>query len=144
MQAALDGTHDNHERVRAAIDAYFASADIESAAFRLVFESTSPTSRMVRNIVEGADIRCAEAVSHVIAADTGLPEDQSMLVGNGPGPMAQTAARYWLREKGSIPRDQAFKIASTLAWRGGKVRVPEDRPHRLSRSAQRERGAVQA
>ncbi len=118
VQAALDGTHDNHLRVRAAIEAYFAFVDDESAAFRLVFESDLTNEPAVRDIVEGADVRCAEAISHVIAADTGLPEDQSMLVAMGLTGMAQTAARYWLREKGAIPRDQASKIMSVLAWRG--------------------------
>lgn len=118
VQAALDGTDDNHERVRAAIEAYFAFVDDDSAAFRLVFESDLTNEPAVRDIVEGADVRCAEAVSHVIAADTGLPEDQSMLVAMGLTGMAQTAARYWLREKGSIPRDQASKAMSVLAWRG--------------------------
>ena len=32
--------------------------------------------------------------------------------------MAQTAARFWLRDQGSIPRDQASQVMSVLAWRG--------------------------
>jgi AcrR family transcriptional regulator len=118
VQSALDGTDDNHLRVRAAIEAYFAFVDDEAAAFRLVFESDLTNETAVRTIIEGVDVRCAESISHVIAADTGLPEDQSMLVAMGLLGMAQTAARYWLREKGSIPRDQASKMMSVLAWRG--------------------------
>ena len=118
VQSALDGTHDNQRRVRAAIEAYFAFVDDEAAAFRLVFESDLTNEPAVRTIIEGVDVRCAEAISHVIAADTGLPVDQSMLVAMGLLGMAQTAARYWLREKGSIPRDQASKMMSVLAWRG--------------------------
>ena len=118
VQSALDGTHDNQRRVRAAIEAYFAFVDDEAAAFRLVFESDLTNESAVRTIIEGVDVRCAEAISHVIAADTGLPADQSMLVAMGLLGMAQTAARYWLREKGSIPRDQASKMMSVLAWRG--------------------------
>ena len=118
VQSALDGTHDNQRRVRAAIEAYFAFVDDEAAAFRLVFESDLTNEPAVRTIIEGVDVRCAEAISHVIAADTGLPVDQSMLVAMGLLGMAQTAARYWLREKGAIPRDQASKMMSVLAWRG--------------------------
>ena len=118
VQRALDGTHDNQRRVRAAIEAYFAFVDDEAAAFRLVFESDLTNEPAVRTIIEGVDVRCAEAISHVIAADTGLPADQSMLVAMGLLGMAQTAARYWLREKGSIPRDQASKMMNVLAWRG--------------------------
>jgi AcrR family transcriptional regulator len=128
VRAALEGTQDNHLRVRAAIEAYFAFVDDESAAFRLVFESDLTNEPAVRSIVEGADVRCAEAISHVIAADTGLPEDQSMLVAMGLTGMAQTAARYWLREKGSIPRDQASRIMSVLAWRGVSGFPKTERP----------------
>jgi AcrR family transcriptional regulator len=118
VQEALDNTHDNQRRVRAAIEADFAFVDDEAAAFRLVFESDLTKEPAVSSIVEGADVRCAMAISHVIAADTGLPEDHSMLVAMGLTGMAQTAARYWLREKGSIPRGQASKMMSVLAWRG--------------------------
>lgn len=118
VQNALDGTHDNNLRVRAAIEAYFAFVDDKAAAFRLIFESDLTNEPAVRTIIEGVDVRCAQAISHVIAADTGLPADESMLVAMGLLGMAQTAARYWLREQGSIPRDQASKMMSVLAWRG--------------------------
>ncbi len=118
VQNALDGTHDNQRRVRAAIEAYFAFVDDEAAAFRLVFESDLTNEPAVRTIIEGVDVRCAEAISHVIAADTGLPQDEAMPVAMGLLGMAQTAARFWLREKGTIPRDQASKMMSVLAWRG--------------------------
>lgn len=118
VQQALDSTHDNHLRVRGAIEAYFAFVDDKSAAFRLIFESDLTSEPAVAAIVEGTDTRTATAISHVIAADTGLPEDQSMLVASGLTGLAQTAARYWLREQGRIPRDQASHIMSVLAWRG--------------------------
>ncbi|MFN8185409.1 MAG: TetR/AcrR family transcriptional regulator [Candidatus Nanopelagicales bacterium] len=118
VQLALDSTEDNNLRVRAAIEAYFAFVDDKSAAFRLIFESDLTNEPAVGSIVEGTDHRCALAISHVIAADTGLPEDQAMLVAMGLTGMAQTAARFWLRDQGSIPRDQAAQVMSVLAWRG--------------------------
>ena len=96
----------------------FAFVDDKSAAFRLIFESDLTNEPAVGSIVEGTDHRCALAISHVIAADTGLPEDQAMLVAMGLTGMAQTAARFWLRDQGSIPRDQAAQVMSVLAWRG--------------------------
>jgi len=118
VQLALDSTDDNNMRVRAAIEAYFAFVDDKSAAFRLIFESDLTNEPAVGSIVEGTDYRCALAISHVIAADTGLPQDQAMLVAMGLTGMAQTAARFWLRDEGSIPRDQASQVMSVLAWRG--------------------------
>ena len=118
VKEALDSTDDNQRRVRAAIDVYFGFVDDQSAAFRLVFESDLTSEPAVAGIVEGADQQCALAISQVITADTDLPENQSMLMAMGLVGMAQTAARFWLREKGSIPRDQASKMMSVLAWRG--------------------------
>lgn len=127
VQDALDSTHDNRLRVKAAMEAYFAFVDDEAAAFRLIFESDLTNEESVRTIVEGANSRCATEVSHVIAADTGLPEDQAMLVAAGLTGMAQTSARYWLRQQGSIPREQASQIVSVLAWRGVSG-FPKTRP----------------
>lgn len=118
VQQALDSTEDNRLRVKAAIAAYFAYVDDESAAFRLIFENDLTNEPAVRDIVEGTDFRCATAVSHVIAADAGLPEDYAMIVAAGLTGMAQTAARHWLREQGRVPRDQAARLVNTLAWRG--------------------------
>lgn len=118
VQQALDATQDNHLRVRGAIEAYFAFVDDKSAAFRLIFESDLTSEPAVAAIVAGTDARTATAISHVIAADTGLPEDQAMLVASGLTGLAQTAARYWLREQGRISRDQASHIMAVLAWRG--------------------------
>lgn len=118
VQQALDSTQDNHLRVRGAIEAYFAFVDDKSAAFRLIFESDLTSEPAVAAIVEGTDTRTATAISHVIAADTGLPEDQAMLVASGLTGLAQTAARYWLRQQGRISRDQASQIMAVLAWRG--------------------------
>ena len=49
---------------------------------------------------------------------TSLPEDQAMLVATGLTGMAQTAARFCLRQPSRVPRDQASHILSVLAWRG--------------------------
>jgi len=118
VQQALDSTPDNHLRVRAAIEAYFAFVDHKSAAFRLIFESDLTNEPAVSAIVAGTNHRCALAICDVIAADTGLPEDQAMLVATGLTGMAQTAARFWLRQPSRVPRDQASHILSVLAWRG--------------------------
>lgn len=127
VQKALDSTEDNRLRVQAAIDAYFAFVDHESAAFRLIFESDLTNEPAVAAIVEGTNFRCATAISHVIAADTRLPEDQAMLVAAGLTGLAQTAARHWLREHRSIPKDQASRLMSVLAWRGVSG-FPKTRP----------------
>ena len=118
VRAALASTTDNKQRVAATMDAYFAYVEDEGGAFRLVFESDLTNEPAVRDRVDKVSLDCAEAVSEVIAEDTKLPQEQSMLLAVGMCGMAQITARYWLSSGQSIPRDAAAKLISSLSWRG--------------------------
>ena len=107
VRAALASTTDNKQRVAATMDAYFAYVEDEGGAFRLVFESDLTNEPAVRERVDKVSLDCAEAVSEVIAEDTELPADQSMLLAVGLCGMAQITARYWLGSGQPIPRDAA-------------------------------------
>ena len=60
--------------------------------------------------------------------DTGLPEEESMLLAAGLVGLAQVSARYWLSARGSIPREAAAELVASLGWRGirGFPRKAED------------------
>ncbi|OEV11938.1 TetR/AcrR family transcriptional regulator [Streptomyces nanshensis] len=118
VRAALASTTDNKQRVAATMDAYFAYVEDEGGAFRLVFESDLTNEPAVRDRVDRVSLECAEAVSDVIAEDTKLSRDQSMLLAVGLCGMAQITARYWLGSGRPIPRDSAAKLISSLSWRG--------------------------
>jgi AcrR family transcriptional regulator len=118
VRAALASTHDNKLRVQATMQAYFDFVDDDRAAFRLVFESDLTGEPAVRERVDRVARECAEAVSVVIAEDTGLPRDESMLLAAGLAGMAQITARWWVAEDRPIPRDAASTLLATLAWRG--------------------------
>ncbi len=98
--------------------AYFAYVEDEGGAFRLVFESDLTNEPAVRERVDKVALQCAEAISEVIAEDTGLTREQSMLLAVGLGGVSQVVARYWLSSDQSIPRDQAVQLLTSLAWRG--------------------------
>jgi AcrR family transcriptional regulator len=118
VRDALASTTDNKQRVAATMDAYFKFVDEEGGAFRLVFESDLTNEDAVRERVERATHECAEAVSEVIAEDTGLPAEEAMLLAVALTGMAQVTARYWLAIEGSVPRDAAARLVSSLSWRG--------------------------
>jgi hypothetical protein len=61
---------------------------------------------------------CAEAISEVIAEDTGVDDERALLLGSALAGMAQVAARHWLAQDSGIPEQEAASIISTLAWRG--------------------------
>ena len=68
--------------------------------------------------MDKVSLECAEAISEVIAEDTGLSRDQSMLLAVGLGGVSQVVARYWLATKSTVPRDTAVHLLTSLAWRG--------------------------
>ncbi|MFE0424595.1 TetR/AcrR family transcriptional regulator [Streptomyces sp. NPDC058953] len=118
VRAALASTTDNKQRVAATMDAYVAYVEDEGGAFRLVFESDLTNEPAVRERVERVSLQTAEAISAVIAEDTDLSKDESMLLAVGLGGVAQVVARYWLSRDTGIPRDRAVALLSSLAWRG--------------------------
>ena len=118
VRSALASTTDNKQRVAATMDAYFAYVEEEGGAFRLVFESDLTNEPAVSERVEKVTLQCAEAISEVIAEDTDLSQDESMLLAVGLGGVSQVVARYWLASGGGVPRDQAVRLLTSLAWRG--------------------------
>ncbi len=115
---ALASTHDNKQRVAAAIDAFFAYVANETGAFRLVFESDLTNEPAVRAQLERVTLECADMIAHVIHDDTGLPDEASRLLAVSLVGMAQVSARFWLADGGGVSRDDAVALVAGLAWRG--------------------------
>jgi len=118
VREALASTTDNKQRVAATIAAYFRFVDEDGGAFRLVFESDLTNQPEVRERVEGTTLACAELIGDVIRDDAGLPREEARLLAVGLVGMAQVAARFWLSEEGSIPREAAARLMASLSWRG--------------------------
>ena len=126
---ALESTEDNKQRVTAAMHAFYAYVASAEGAFRLVFESDLTNEPEVRERVDRVTIECAKLIAHVIADDTGLPEEQSQLLAVSLVGMGQVSARFWLHGDGSIDQDEAASLVAGLAWRGirGYPRTDEPR-----------------
>jgi AcrR family transcriptional regulator len=120
IRTALEATTDNKLRVLATTEAYFAYVAAESGAFRLVFESDLTNEDSVRERVEAVTRATATLVSKVIAEDTDLPEEEAMLLAVGVCGLCQITARFWLAQGGTIPKDEAVRLVSSLSWRGLK------------------------
>jgi AcrR family transcriptional regulator len=118
VRVALASTTDNKARVAATMSAYFAFIDDDHGAFRLVFESDLTSEPSVSERVERTTHACAELVSEVIAEDTGLSRDESMLLAVALIGTAQVSARWWLSTGSSMPRQEAERLVSILSWRG--------------------------
>jgi AcrR family transcriptional regulator len=136
VRNALAGTDDNAERVAATVGAYFDFVDDPDGAYRLVFESDLVNVDEVRRRVERADEHCAALVAVVIATDTGLSEDEAMLLATGLTGMAQTAARRWLRNKRALPKQTAAKLVVAQVW-GGISAFPRSHPRTPAAKAPR-------
>src|SRR5512144_363376 len=118
VQAALNSTSNNKQRVAATIAAYFAFIDSKSEAFRLVFETDLRSDPEVRDLVDTVSAGCAAAIAAVIREDTGLPEEEAELLGVALAGMAHITARYWLDTGRGVPREAADSLVAQLAWRG--------------------------
>ena len=128
IHEALGSTDDNKLRVAATVSAYFSYVDDADESFRLLFESDLTNEAAVRERLDRLNRGCAQEISQVIAEDTGLPEEESMLLAAGLVGLAQVSARYWLSARGSIPREAAAELVASLGWRGirGFPRKTED------------------
>jgi AcrR family transcriptional regulator len=115
---ALESTDDNKQRVTATMHAFYDYVADDEGAFRLVFESDLTNEPAVRARVERVTSECAKLIAHVIADDTGLPEEQSQLLAVSLVGMGQVSARFWLQERGTIDRGAAAALVAGLAWRG--------------------------
>ena len=118
-RTALTGTTDNATRVRDMVTAYFRFVEDPRGAYRLVFESDLSNDPTVRQRVDAADLALARLSARVIAEDTGLSEDDALLIASGMQGMVQVAARRWLRVGDHrASRDEATELITSLAWRG--------------------------
>jgi AcrR family transcriptional regulator len=115
---AMGTTEDNRTRVDAAVGAYFDFVDADGEAFRLVFESDLRNDDDVRAIVDRGTAVCVQAIADVIAADTGADPERALLIASGLTGLAEHSARWWLPRKGTVSRDEAVALMSSLAWRG--------------------------
>ena len=93
---ALDSTHDNKQRVAAAMEAFYEYVAGDDGAFRLVFESDLTNEPAVREQVDRVTTECAAMIADVIHDDTGLPDEAVPAAGgvpggNGPGQRAVLA-----------------------------------------------------
>ena len=118
LLGALNSTTDNDERVQAVMRAYFRFIAHDDQAHRLVFESELINDPDVSARLETFNKTFADAVAHVIAEDTKLPELEAQLLGRGLAGMAHVSARYWLETDGNLDLDVASDLIYRLAWRG--------------------------
>jgi len=118
VREALASTTDNKQRVHATVRAYYSFVEDQRGAFKLVFESDLTGEPAVRDRVDDVGRVCAEAISEIIAQDTGLPAAESKLLAAGLAGIAQVTARTWAADGDSIPRETAINLVASLVWRG--------------------------
>ncbi len=118
-KGALASTTDNRQRVSGMVTAYFAFVEDPAGAFRLVFESDLANEPQVRDRVDAANLVLAQQTAAVIAEDTGLNDEQALLLASGMQGMVQVAARRWLAGTSrEVSREEAAELITALAWRG--------------------------
>lgn len=115
---ALRGTTDNKLRVNGIVGAYFEFIDDTGGAYRLVFESDLANEPLVRQRLDSIDLEIARETAAIIAEDTGLNDDQALLLAFGLQGLLHTAARWWQRGEMTLDRAAAAELVAALSWRG--------------------------
>ena len=129
VRDAIGATSDNHDRVSAAVSAYFDFVVGDGQAYRLVFESDLRGEPEAVAVVDGALTRCIDIVAAAVTTDAGLDAPRARLLAVGLVGLSQMAAQYWLDSDREVPRDEAVALMSSLAWRGlAGVPMVHDRP----------------
>jgi AcrR family transcriptional regulator len=118
VQAAIEETHDNWQRVLNAVGAYFDFVDGDGEAFRLVFESDLRNQPPVQTIVEQMYTACVRPIAQAVVADAGLDPDRAWLVAIGVVGISEHGARYWLTRRHELPKEEAVALTASLAWKG--------------------------
>ncbi|GGO00959.1 TetR/AcrR family transcriptional regulator [Nocardia rhizosphaerihabitans] len=115
---ALRSTSDNHQRVRAAVQAYFDFVDDEARGFRLIFESGIVSEPLVQRLVDRATDARVDAVFELVFQNSRLDPYQSRILAVGMVGASQVTARYWLDTARLVPKHQAVETAVALWWSG--------------------------
>lgn len=118
LSGALDSTEDNRERVHATMAEYFGFADENSEAHRMVFQSDLTADPDVQKLLNDFHTEFAAAIAAVIATDTHLGTQESMLLGRGLSAMVEAGTLQWLRSGRELDMQEAIGLIHRLAWRG--------------------------
>ena len=131
---AMAGTDDNHERVRAPSPPTSSSSTPRARPSGWSSSPTCATTPTSAASSTAAPQVCVEAIAEVIAADTGADPERALLLASGLTGLAETSARWWLPRKGTVSREEAVSLMSSLAWRGisGFPRVDGEPPAPLT------------
>ena len=104
VRTALASTTDNKQRVAATMDAYFAYVEDDGrrlpTGLRVGPDERAGGARAGR---QGLAASAPRRSATVIAEDTGLSRDESMLLAVGLGGVSQVVARYWLSSERQRP-----------------------------------------
>lgn len=122
VNTALLTTTDNHQRVQAAVQAFFDFIDQDNSGYRLIFSSDASDPAVIRR-VEGATEACVDAVYGLVMHDSGLDPYRSRMLAAGLVGASQVNARYWLEAKRPIDKKSAVDTTVALLW-GGLSHVP--------------------
>lgn len=118
INRAVAAKSENQDRVQAATQAYFDFINHEGEAFRLLFESDMSVEPKVRERLNRMTYDAANAFSAIISANTGLGQENSLMLAVGLIGHVQSAARHWLERGSTIPQSDAVAIAFNQVWRG--------------------------
>jgi len=128
VSGAIESAHDNPERIRRGLAAYFNYIEANVDSFRLLFRETMGADPEFRESIDRFHDAAATSIGAIIADETGKSLELAELLARGIMGMSEAAATWWLDRKQSIEKAELVESLAELAWRGlaGLPRRKED------------------
>jgi AcrR family transcriptional regulator len=117
VRDGIERATSNHERIRRGVEAYFGFIDKNAGSFRLLFREALGADPDFREVTDRFRDEMATRIGAIIAAETGLPVDESELLARGVMGMSESAAQWWI-DRRTVPRQRVVRDVVELAWRG--------------------------
>lgn len=118
VETALGSTDDNSGRIVACLSSFFALVDRPDSGYPLLFISDLVREPAVAEVLDDTRRACGEAVGRVLAEETDLAWEDSVLLGTSVAGLAQISAQHWYDHQDVLARERALELVTGMVWRG--------------------------
>lgn len=122
-----DGRVSNKQAVRDVVHSYFAFAEKENGAFRMVYECDLTADADVAKIIKQANRAFAQTLTAAILRSSKVSNGQARLLAHAMIGLARASALHWINEELELSLDEAAETTFQLAW-DGLVSFPDANP----------------
>lgn len=115
---ATEGRVTNKQAVRDVVHSYFAFAEKENGAFRMVYECDLTADADVAKVIKEANRTFAQTLTVAILRSSKVAKGQAQLLAHAMIGLSRAAALHWINEELDLALEDAAETTFMLAWDG--------------------------